>query len=127
VSPAERREGLERYAPQIGAYIPDDAWFDDQDYTSGNLDRPGWEALMARTIKRWAGWRPRGIRSRALSAPARAWRVSRRLLRRRVGQRARGTCGRRSLIPGAEREPTPDARASALPACAGICIPLELR
>ena len=48
ISPKVQRESIKRYADELGCSIPADAWFDDQDYSGGNLDRPGWEALVAR-------------------------------------------------------------------------------
>lgn len=48
ISPEEQRRDISSYASQLKFEIPDDAWFEDQDSTGGNLDRPGWEELMSR-------------------------------------------------------------------------------
>jgi DNA invertase Pin-like site-specific DNA recombinase len=46
ISPEQQRSAIELYAASIGAEVPDDAWFRDDDQSGGNLDRQGWEALM---------------------------------------------------------------------------------
>jgi DNA invertase Pin-like site-specific DNA recombinase len=48
ISPDEQREAIAAYAKDLGAHVPDDAWFEDQDYSGGNLDRPGWERVVQR-------------------------------------------------------------------------------
>ncbi len=52
ISPDVQREAIERYAAKLKFEIPADAWFDDQDYSGGNLDRPGWEELVTRISAR---------------------------------------------------------------------------
>lgn len=48
ISPDVQREEIDKYAAHLKFEVPDDAWFDDQDYSGKNLDRPGWEELVAR-------------------------------------------------------------------------------
>lgn len=48
ISPDEQREGIDAYAKQLNAHVPDDAWFKDEDYSGGSFDRPAWEDLIAR-------------------------------------------------------------------------------
>lgn len=48
ISPDEQRQQIEGYAKELGTFIPDDAWGDDQDYSGGNFDRPGWESIVKR-------------------------------------------------------------------------------
>lgn len=48
ISPNQQRESIEAYAKSLGAMVPEDAWYDDQDFSGGNLDRPAWEALVQR-------------------------------------------------------------------------------
>lgn len=48
ISPDEQRREIERYAKELGVRIAPDAWGDDQDYSGGNFDRPGWENIVKR-------------------------------------------------------------------------------
>jgi site-specific DNA recombinase len=48
ISPDEQRDAIAAYARELGVCVPDDAWFEDQDYSGGNLDRPGWERVVQR-------------------------------------------------------------------------------
>jgi len=48
ISPDEQREQISRYANELGLRIADDAWGDDQDYSGGNFERPGWEGIVTR-------------------------------------------------------------------------------
>lgn len=48
IPPDEQREAIAAYARELGVRVPDDAWFEDQDYSGGNLDRPGWERVVQR-------------------------------------------------------------------------------
>ena len=50
IAPDQQREAIGRYAEQLGVVIAGDAWYDDQDFSGGNLDRPGWETLVIRTF-----------------------------------------------------------------------------
>lgn len=46
ISPDVQRQAIERYASEVGGQIV--AWFDDQDYSGGNIDRPGFMAILGR-------------------------------------------------------------------------------
>jgi len=46
ISPAVQREAIESYAKELGGEIV--AWHDDQDYGGGNIDRPGFQAIIER-------------------------------------------------------------------------------
>lgn len=46
ISPAVQREAIEGYAGELGGEIV--AWHDDQDFTGGNADRPGFQAILER-------------------------------------------------------------------------------
>jgi DNA invertase Pin-like site-specific DNA recombinase len=46
ISPDVQRESIERYAAELGGQII--AWFDDQDYSGGNTDRPGFQEILGR-------------------------------------------------------------------------------
>ena len=48
ISPDEQKEAIAAYANELGLRIPKNAWIDDQDYSGGNLERPGWESLVRR-------------------------------------------------------------------------------
>jgi len=48
ISPDEQRQQIERYAKELGVRIAEDAWGDDQDYSGGNFNRPGWESIVKR-------------------------------------------------------------------------------
>jgi DNA invertase Pin-like site-specific DNA recombinase len=48
ISPDEQRQQIERYASELGVRVADDAWGDDQDYSGGNFNRPGWEGIVKR-------------------------------------------------------------------------------
>ncbi|HET6571635.1 MAG TPA: recombinase family protein [Solirubrobacterales bacterium] len=48
ISPDEQKEAIAAYAKELDLRIPRDAWIDDQDYSGGNLERPGWESLVRR-------------------------------------------------------------------------------
>jgi DNA invertase Pin-like site-specific DNA recombinase len=48
ISPDEQRQQIEGYAKELGLSIAPDAWADDQDYSGGNFDRPGWEGIVKR-------------------------------------------------------------------------------
>lgn len=48
ISPDEQRVQIQSYATELGLRIPPDAWGDDQDYSGGNFDRPGWENIVKR-------------------------------------------------------------------------------
>lgn len=48
ISPDEQRVQIERYAKELGVRIAEDAWGDDQDYSGGNFNRPGWESIVKR-------------------------------------------------------------------------------
>lgn len=48
ISPDQQREAIVAYANELGTFVPDDAWYEDQDYSGGNLDRPGWERVLQR-------------------------------------------------------------------------------
>ena len=46
ISPDEQRRAIEAYAAELGGEIV--AWHDDQDFSGGNTQRPGFEAMLAR-------------------------------------------------------------------------------
>lgn len=50
ISPDVQRESIERYAAELGGEIV--AWFDDQDYSGGNTDRPGFQKILRRLEQR---------------------------------------------------------------------------
>jgi DNA invertase Pin-like site-specific DNA recombinase len=46
ISPDLQREAIERYARELDGEIV--AWHDDQDYSGGNMERPGFQDMLAR-------------------------------------------------------------------------------
>jgi site-specific DNA recombinase len=48
ISPDDQRKQIENYAQELGVRIAPDAWGDDQDYSGGNFNRPGWESIVKR-------------------------------------------------------------------------------
>lgn len=46
ISPAVQRDAIEGYAGELGGEIV--AWHDDQDFTGGNVDRPGFQSMLER-------------------------------------------------------------------------------
>ncbi|HEX5955690.1 MAG TPA: recombinase family protein, partial [Solirubrobacterales bacterium] len=46
ISPEVQREAIEGYAQDLGGEIV--AWHDDQDYSGGNIERPGFQAALER-------------------------------------------------------------------------------
>lgn len=46
ISPDEQRDSILAYAAQLGGEIV--AWHDDQDYSGGNTERPGFQAMLER-------------------------------------------------------------------------------
>ena len=49
ISPDVQREAIETYARELGGEIV--AWHDDQDYSGGNTERPGFQAMLARLVR----------------------------------------------------------------------------
>jgi site-specific DNA recombinase len=50
IAPADQREAIESYAAELGGKIV--AWHDDQDYSGGNIERPGFQAALERIRNR---------------------------------------------------------------------------
>jgi DNA invertase Pin-like site-specific DNA recombinase len=48
ISPTIQRERLAAFAETINVTVPDDAWYSDEDYTGGNVDRPAFQEAIAR-------------------------------------------------------------------------------
>lgn len=46
IAPDTQREAIQAYARELGGEIA--AWHDDQDYTGGNTERPGFQAALER-------------------------------------------------------------------------------
>ena len=46
ISPGVQREGIKRYASELDGEVV--AWQDDQDYSGGNTDRPGFQTILDR-------------------------------------------------------------------------------
>ncbi|MBA2241044.1 MAG: recombinase family protein, partial [Solirubrobacterales bacterium] len=46
ISPDVQREAIASYAKELGGEVV--AWHDDQDFTGGNMDRPGFQAILER-------------------------------------------------------------------------------
>ncbi len=49
ISPDVQRESIEAYASELGGSIA--AWHDDQDFSGGNTERPGFQAMLDRRTR----------------------------------------------------------------------------